>query len=103
MFHAARELGKSEPSLEGTKWMVDRYPQDIRAWIERRGGPEKMTIEEFWTLTAEELWFMGYRHCTISPSEEAYTQHLEREEQEKWDERTRKAEQAWQEWQRNKE
>jgi hypothetical protein len=38
-------------------------PADIRAWIEAKGGAEKMPQWTFWTLGAEELWKMGYRKC----------------------------------------
>jgi hypothetical protein len=65
MFHAAREFMATEPSLKGTQWMIDRYPQDIRTWIENRGGAEKMTINEYWILEAKELWAMGYQRCKI--------------------------------------
>ena len=62
-FHAAwvRETGK--PSGIATKWMFDQYPKDIQNWITKRGGVGKMSIGEFWYLTAPELWEMGYRRC----------------------------------------
>jgi hypothetical protein len=44
--------------------MINSYPADIRGWIEARGGVEKMSISEWWTLPAEELWKMGYRKCS---------------------------------------
>jgi hypothetical protein len=43
--------------------MVSQYPQDIRFWLRDRGAPEKMTIEDMWTLPASELWKMGYRRA----------------------------------------
>jgi hypothetical protein len=51
------------PHLETTKWMVSHYPEDIRIWLRDRGAPEKMPIYGVWTLTASELWKMGYRRC----------------------------------------
>jgi hypothetical protein len=43
--------------------MVNMYPEEIRNWINDRGGVAKMTVETFWTLPATELWKMGYRRC----------------------------------------
>jgi hypothetical protein len=51
------------PTAETAQWMLDQYPQDIRLWIMAKGGVEKMTIEQMWTLAAPELWAMGYRKC----------------------------------------
>jgi hypothetical protein len=47
--------------------MVSHYPQNILMWIKNRGGAEKMTIENFWMLYADELWEMGYRKCAPEP------------------------------------
>src|SRR5258708_13635650 len=63
-FHAARDgQSATESSLYWTNWMIQRYPQDIRTWIESRGGAEKMTIKEFWTLDLSALLNMGYLSC----------------------------------------
>jgi hypothetical protein len=64
-FHLAwdRVTGKANMAL--SKWMIDNYPQNIRTWLMDRGGIEKMSIAEFWTLNAEELWAMGYRKCGL--------------------------------------
>jgi hypothetical protein len=43
--------------------MLNNYPQDIRRWIIARGGVDKMSVAQFWTLDAAELWAMGYRRC----------------------------------------
>ncbi|HEY7415140.1 MAG TPA: hypothetical protein VH593_08110 [Ktedonobacteraceae bacterium] len=51
------------PSMEHTRWMIESYPADIRAWIEARGGAAKMPQWTFWTLRADQLWKMGYRKC----------------------------------------
>jgi hypothetical protein len=50
-------------SLASTQWMFDRYPADIRAWIEAKGGVEKMPYVQYWHLPASDLWAMGYRRC----------------------------------------
>jgi hypothetical protein len=60
-FHAARR-GR-ELDLQTTKWMLSHYPQNIRTWLGDKGAPEKLTINEFWTLYAVDLWAMGYRKC----------------------------------------
>jgi hypothetical protein len=62
-FHAARELN-GEKSLWATKWMFNKYPVDIQRWLLRYwGSPEDMTIREWWTLPASDLWKMGYKRC----------------------------------------
>ena len=43
--------------------MISHYPQDIRLWIRAKGDAEKMPLHGFWTLTAHELWEMGYQKC----------------------------------------
>jgi hypothetical protein len=63
-FHMARHSDTDPtPAPKTTKWMINNYPADIRGWIEARGGVEKMSISEWWTLPASELWEMGYRKC----------------------------------------
>jgi hypothetical protein len=62
-FHAAWVPETGKPSGIATKWMFDQYPKDIQNWITKRGGVGKMSIGEFWYLTAPELWEMGYRRC----------------------------------------
>lgn len=62
-FHAAWDRGTGKRSASATKWMFDRYPKDIQNWITKRGGVGKMSIGEFWYLTAPELWKMGYPRC----------------------------------------
>jgi bifunctional non-homologous end joining protein LigD len=66
-FHAARNIQTGELSLSTTQWMVSHYPQNILMWIKTRGGAEKMTIENFWVIYADELWEMGYRKCAPEP------------------------------------
>ena len=43
--------------------MIDKYPADIRTWIETRGGAKKMPLVGYWVLYASDLWEMGYRKC----------------------------------------
>jgi hypothetical protein len=62
-FHASRDATSGEPSISTTQWMINSYPQDIRRWIIAKGGVEKMTVAQVWTLGAAELWAMGYRRC----------------------------------------
>jgi hypothetical protein len=62
-FHVSRNATSGEPSISTTQWMLNNYPQDIRRWIIARGGVDKMSVAQFWTLDAAELWAMGYRRC----------------------------------------
>jgi hypothetical protein len=39
------------------------YPAEIRQWIDRNGGPHKMTVETYWVLYPPDLWAMGYPRC----------------------------------------
>ena len=55
--------GSRLPAPEVTKWMIDRYPADIRGWIDAKGGLENMPTHGYWTLPAKELWEIGYRKC----------------------------------------
>jgi hypothetical protein len=62
-FHAAWERETGQVSLWATKWMIEKYPDDIRRWLALRGPPENMTIWQWWILPASELWKMGYKRC----------------------------------------
>ncbi len=62
--HVRKSYTDDTPALEHTKWMIDRYPADIRGWIVAHGGLERMPSgDRYWTLPAKELWEMGYRKC----------------------------------------
>jgi hypothetical protein len=62
-FHQARTYyTDTHGSPKTTAWMIERYPADIRDWIAVQGGQEKMPVG-YWTLSANELWKMGYRKC----------------------------------------
>jgi hypothetical protein len=65
-FHHVRKSYTDEtPQPEFTKWMIDRYPADIRGWIVAHGGLERMPSgESYWILPAKELWEMGYSRCS---------------------------------------
>jgi len=55
-----------QPNYNTSQKMLDRYPDDIRRWLIAKGGVAKMPGPGgnlFWSLTAEELWKMGYRKC----------------------------------------
>jgi len=63
-FHLARNRPVSGSRNDAaSKWMVDSYPADIRAWIDARGGYLQLPYEGEWVLRAPELWAMGYRRC----------------------------------------
>jgi hypothetical protein len=62
-FHWASVADGKIASREYTQWMIESYPADIRAWIEAKGGINKMPVWWMWKLTAPELWKMGYRKC----------------------------------------
>jgi hypothetical protein len=59
--HAASFYGAA---IEVSQAMFDSYPQDIRTWLQQKGGLEKIPHgAELWALLAPELWKMGYRKC----------------------------------------
>jgi len=67
-FHQVTYMGHpTVPAAQYTEWMFNRYPEDIRAWLNKRGGIEKLPLtgltHEWWILWANELWEMGYRKC----------------------------------------
>jgi hypothetical protein len=44
--------------------MYERYPADIRAFLDKMGGLDNMPLGNFWHLGAKELWQMGYNKCS---------------------------------------
>jgi hypothetical protein len=67
-FHLARNLnpktGEVGPAdIQTSRWMLGLYPQNLRMWIEDKGGSEKIGVAQSYTLHAWELWTMGYRKC----------------------------------------
>jgi hypothetical protein len=58
------QVDDREVALQGGRYMLNRYPQDIRLWLREKGGVENMPHKEgWWILWAHELWDMGYRKC----------------------------------------
>jgi hypothetical protein len=54
----------TEETIKQSRADYDSYPQDIREWLEQKGGFEKMPHRaEYWKISAPELWKMGYRKC----------------------------------------
>jgi hypothetical protein len=100
-FHVARDPNNNDqPDMVFTeRWMVNQYPQDIRAWIIAKGGVEKMNIQQMWKLDASELWDMGYRKCEKNYLPQWNIREAERE---KWRKMDEKAEEAWKEWQKSR-
>jgi hypothetical protein len=97
-FHMARRgYGENhktfKPSPETARWMVNQYPQNIREWINNRGGAEKMKVEEAWVLDAPTLWQMGYRRCSPEP--------IDLGDQLRWRERDEEREELYKEWIKN--
>jgi hypothetical protein len=43
--------------------MYQSWPIEIRHWIDRNGGHEKLPLNGFWTMYDRELWAMGYPKC----------------------------------------
>jgi hypothetical protein len=60
VFHAAvqNDYTGRRVAVETTIWMFNQYPEDIHNWLKDRGG---LVVDN--TLTASELWDMGYRKC----------------------------------------
>jgi hypothetical protein len=63
-FHADKTLD-TPPRLHssGTWMMYMGYPAEIRLWIDRHGGLDKLTVETFWTMSDRDLWAIGYPRC----------------------------------------
>jgi hypothetical protein len=63
-FHQARHAHTGQLSPDTTERMYRSYPDDIRAWIDRKGGPSKIPHTGWLYLDAPELWKMGYAKCS---------------------------------------
>jgi hypothetical protein len=61
-FHQAR-YGDGQPADATTHMMYQSYPEDIRAWLDSKGGELNLPMNEYWSLLATDLWKMGYRRC----------------------------------------
>jgi hypothetical protein len=65
-FHSAwnkTPTNSPKASLTESVLMYISYPEPIRHWIDDRGGPTKLTVEDWWILDAPALWRMGYPRC----------------------------------------
>lgn len=64
-FHAATwtQTPPHQISPSATLQMYQSYPLEIRQWINRNGGYEKLTIEAYWTMYDRDLWAIGYARC----------------------------------------
>jgi hypothetical protein len=67
-FHLVRFADTGKMDLASSLWMLNRYPGNIRDWLMARGGVASMSIQDLWTLEAEELLDMGYRKCEYEPA-----------------------------------
>ena len=63
-FHQARVSQGGPIAPDSTQWMINQYPDDVRSWIVAHGGLQGMPSHGYWTLTASELWQMGYKRCS---------------------------------------
>jgi hypothetical protein len=54
-FHLVRFADTGKMDLASSLWMLNRYPGNIRDWLMARGGVASMSIQDLWTLEAEEL------------------------------------------------
>jgi hypothetical protein len=43
--------------------MYQSYPIEIRQWIDRHGGWQKLRVLEYWTMYDRDLGAMGYPKC----------------------------------------
>ena len=62
-FHAVRSAEKREIMPAETALTYRQQPAEIRDWIDRNGGPEKLPLDGFWTMYDRDLWAMGYPRC----------------------------------------
>ena len=43
--------------------MYAAYPPEIKSWIDDRGGPDKLPMEAWRTMSDSQLWALGYGKC----------------------------------------
>lgn len=61
-FHMVRKA--NVPNVEETRLMINSYPDDVRDWINAKGGHSLMPgLKGYWRLGAKELWKMGHAKC----------------------------------------
>jgi hypothetical protein len=62
-FHMPRLATTGKPSLNWGFFLYLEYPREVRDWIDSKGGYAKLPTDDYWLLTAPEMWKMGYRRC----------------------------------------
>jgi hypothetical protein len=71
-FHWARHVSGDGPlDREGTQWMLDRYPDDLRAWINSMGGGHRtsfstngpITVAKYSMTASSCSWKSHFRPC----------------------------------------
>jgi hypothetical protein len=63
-FHAVR-TAKWPPEImpAETDLTYRQQPPEIRDWIDRNGGPDKLPLHGYWTMYDHDLWALGYPKC----------------------------------------
>ena len=62
-FHAVRSAERHELMPAETAFAYWQQPLEIREWIDRHGGYDKLPLDGFWTMYDRELWAIGYPKC----------------------------------------
>lgn len=62
-FHAAHGEKYANYMPDQTRAMYETWPPEVRRWIDRQGGWEKLPVDGFWTMYDHELWAIGYPRC----------------------------------------
>lgn len=62
-FHAVRSAETGARMDFETRLAYSKMPPAIQGWLDDRGGPDKLSLHNFWTLTARDLWAFGYPKC----------------------------------------
>ena len=62
-FHAVRSAETNARMDFETRLAYSKMPPAIQGWLDDRGGPDKLSLHSFWTLTDRELWAFGYPKC----------------------------------------
>ena len=64
-FHAVRSAETNARLDFETRLAYSKMPPAVQGWLDDRGGPDKLSLHSFWTLTDRELWAMGYPKCPV--------------------------------------
>jgi hypothetical protein len=62
-FHAVRKASTKELMPAATAMMYWQQPADIRDWIDRTGGHQRLPLDGYWPLYDRDPWAMGYPKC----------------------------------------